>query len=38
MKLSLGAMLLYAVATIFASRRAVETLTPAEVRSGLAER
>jgi ABC-type lipoprotein release transport system permease subunit len=38
MKLSLGAMLLYAVATIFASRRAVETLAPTEVRAGLAGR
>lgn len=38
MKFSLGAMLLYAVATIFASRLAVETLTPAEARAGLAGR
>ena len=38
MKFSLGAMLLYAAAMIFASRRTVETLTPAEVRPGLAGR
>jgi hypothetical protein len=31
-------MLLYAGATIFASRLAVETLTPAEARAGLAGR
>ena len=38
MKFSLGAMLLYALATIVASRLTAETLTPAEVRPGLAGR
>jgi OPA family glycerol-3-phosphate transporter-like MFS transporter len=38
MKWSFAAMLLYAVAMMVANRLAVETLTPAEARPGLAER
>ncbi|HKN02159.1 MAG TPA: MFS transporter [Candidatus Binataceae bacterium] len=34
MRLSLAGMLLYAVAMIFASRRAIQTLTPAEAQPG----